>query len=418
MRHLPRDLWILVVNRLDGIDAAAFACVSRDARVAHRASRAFRAVRVARDGTVLEPATGTCDVEVAPGEPVAEALARCPPGGSVLLRPGVHDFPPLDADKEVHVFGRDAATVQTSPFFKCTARTRTATFVNVCFTCEVTIDSSRVRFQGCAFTTEWVGCMEGADVTFAGCRIDAETVIVEGEGTLARFERNLVKNTRLIVESGATSWMINNTIHGGHRDFGIYVRSATATVIGNVIAATGTGITVIDCNQAAQGDRVLIERNEISMGVVGVVLTSDAEADIIDNLMWENKFSITIHNDSNAVVRGNHLWGDGGGSGISVFGSGSGGLVTNNEIACNRMAVHVQYGACPTLVDNVFRSSWVGVHVGNARCAMKRNRTRNVLIPRLAMWHLRVAGTAVMVATVAAMFWCRTWRPRLRWPVS
>ena len=47
------------------------------------------------------------DVCVSTSEPVANALARCPPGGSVLVLPGVHALPPggLRIDRSVHVFG-------------------------------------------------------------------------------------------------------------------------------------------------------------------------------------------------------------------------------------------------------------------------------------------------------------------------
>ena len=74
-------------------DAAALACVCKDAAAALPTSRRHAAVRVGRSGAVLEPANGAFDVTVAPGEDVQAALDRCPPGGCVLLLPGVHAGP-------------------------------------------------------------------------------------------------------------------------------------------------------------------------------------------------------------------------------------------------------------------------------------------------------------------------------------
>ena len=70
-------------------------------------------MRVKRDGGVLEPASGTFDVTVAPGEGVQAAVDRCPPGGCVLLLPGTHEGP-LTLRQEVHVFGRGLATLWTA----------------------------------------------------------------------------------------------------------------------------------------------------------------------------------------------------------------------------------------------------------------------------------------------------------------
>ena len=67
-----------------------------------------------RSGWVLEPANGTFDVTVAPGEDVQAAVIRCPRGGCVLLLPGTHAGPlMLASGMEVHVFGRGQATLQT-----------------------------------------------------------------------------------------------------------------------------------------------------------------------------------------------------------------------------------------------------------------------------------------------------------------
>ena len=95
-------------------DAAALACMCKDAAAAAPKSKWHSAVRIGLGGFVLAPASGTFDVTVPPGEAVQAAVDRCPPGGCVLLLPGMHDGPlALEASKEVHVFGRGRATLRT-----------------------------------------------------------------------------------------------------------------------------------------------------------------------------------------------------------------------------------------------------------------------------------------------------------------
>ena len=82
---------------------------------AYRGGHWLNAVRNKRNGTVLEPFSGTFDVTVAPGEDVQAAVDRCPRGGCVLLQPGTHEGPlVLRAGQEVHVFGRGQATLRTT----------------------------------------------------------------------------------------------------------------------------------------------------------------------------------------------------------------------------------------------------------------------------------------------------------------
>ena len=96
-------------------DAASLACVCSVTAAAYRESRWPRAVRIKRSGAVLESAEGTFDVTVAPGEGVQAAVDRCPRGGCVLLLPGRHEGPlELRVGQEVHVFGREQATLRTT----------------------------------------------------------------------------------------------------------------------------------------------------------------------------------------------------------------------------------------------------------------------------------------------------------------
>ena len=115
-------------------DAAALACVCANTAAAYRESRWPRSVRIKLSGAVLEPAPGTFDVTVAPGEGVQAAVDRCPRGGCVLLLPGTHAGPlVLAAGKRVHVFGRGQATLRTTAGDVLTSRAFRATFDGVSF---------------------------------------------------------------------------------------------------------------------------------------------------------------------------------------------------------------------------------------------------------------------------------------------
>ena len=143
------------------------------------------AVRVGLDGTVREPASGTFDVTVAPGENVQAAVDVCPPGGSVLLLPGNHDGPlVLVADKVVHVFGRGKATLRaaagTVVKSEAVASTldghiirREAGVTSTRFGSGVWISGGRLRLQACDITSAiYTACVwieGGADPLLTAC---------------------------------------------------------------------------------------------------------------------------------------------------------------------------------------------------------------------------------------------------------
>lgn len=242
------DLWTRIVDRLEGVDAAAFACVSRDAREAYRGSRPFRSVRIARDGSVLRPASGAFDVEVAPGELVASAITRCPRGGSVRLLPGLHVLPNMGENVAVHVFGFDTGTEFSivSAGFQCYALA--SSFVGIRFTTNfVRVSAGRTRFQNCVFLVNVECVNDGADsdddrlndtepTTFDRCYFDDVLVAVAGDGTRACFTDNVFRNTPVFVEDGANARFARNTLHGLHGTQFQIVR-ASATLVGNAIYA-------------------------------------------------------------------------------------------------------------------------------------------------------------------------------------
>ena len=117
------------------------ACSFKAARDAFPQSKWPRAVRIGQSGSVLEPASGSFDVTVAPGQAVQAALDACPAGGSVLLLPGTHEGPlVLPADKEVHVFGRGKATLRTAAGTVLTSESKVATVDGLTVRCEAPFD--------------------------------------------------------------------------------------------------------------------------------------------------------------------------------------------------------------------------------------------------------------------------------------
>ena len=130
---------------------------------------------------MLEPPSGTFDVTVPPGEPVQAAVDRCPPGGCVLLLPGMHDgtlF--LAADKVVHVIGRGRATLRTATGTVVTSRAVMSTLDGLIIRheeglCGTWIRGGRLRLQACDITSAepnfpCVFITSGADPVLVSCK--------------------------------------------------------------------------------------------------------------------------------------------------------------------------------------------------------------------------------------------------------
>ena len=163
------------------------ACVCKATADALLASKWRSAVRIARIGYVLEPAAGAFDVTVAPGEDVQAAVDACPPSGCVLLLSGTHAGPlVLNADKELHVFGRGRATLRTSTGIVLSSEALRSTVDGLAVRREageldvgvggfgVVVKGGALRLQGCDLTCAANGaclCVDGgADPVVASCR--------------------------------------------------------------------------------------------------------------------------------------------------------------------------------------------------------------------------------------------------------
>ena len=141
-------------------------------------------ISVAPDGSgaVREPASGAFNVTVPPGEDVQAAMNRCPPGGSVLLLPGVHEGPlALPPGKVVHVFGRGLATLWTADGNVLTSSAAAATVDGLIVRREaggeddygVWICGGQLRLQACNITSESLACVAfsgGADPIVTHCK--------------------------------------------------------------------------------------------------------------------------------------------------------------------------------------------------------------------------------------------------------
>ena len=172
------------------------ACSFKAAAAAYPRSKWPRKVRAKRDGAVLEPTVDSFDVTVAPGEGVQAAVDRCPPGGCVLLLPGVHagplvlgprevvngEGPPVQvADKEVHVFGRGRATLRAAAGDVLTSAALVSTIDGLAVRrdagegrncCGVQVKSGRLRLQDCkvAGVRDSSVVVSGGDPMFESCK--------------------------------------------------------------------------------------------------------------------------------------------------------------------------------------------------------------------------------------------------------
>ena len=197
-------------------DAASLACAFKAAAAA-LASKWRSAVRIGPGGFVLEPASGSFDVTVAPGEDVQAAVDACPPGGCVLLLPGTHEgplvlgprtmgaeeeeedegaegegeeeeggeenmaVPPvLTADKVVHVFGRGLATLRAATGTVVTSEAAEGTLDGLIVlqdaaedefdsSVDVSIEGGALRMQACDISA-FINIECGADPTIQSCR--------------------------------------------------------------------------------------------------------------------------------------------------------------------------------------------------------------------------------------------------------
>lgn len=111
--ELHVDCYKDIMNFLPcGADAAALACVCQNARTALPLSKFHTMARVGRKGTVSEPASDTFAVTLHPGGLRLDQVV-VPPGGSVLLLPGVYDDLSLhNQTEDLFIFGRGLAHVE------------------------------------------------------------------------------------------------------------------------------------------------------------------------------------------------------------------------------------------------------------------------------------------------------------------
>ena len=382
---------------MNGSDVAAFACVNRETWDAVRASRAYGTVRVARDGTVHPPASGTYDAEVAPGSSVRDAIDRVPRGGCVLLRPGFHEFRGLEADDAVHVFGpaTSVSTVFRSLAAPIDADDELVSVVGITFLRKVEVRAGWLRFQRCKMWNEMETlCDGGASPTFDACHFLGGGMCFLDQGTRVLVRHCVIQHALLAVMDGAHVRMLNNHIYHSPYDNVIHVRDAGADFIGNALflkVPNSLGISVVGAQNA-----VLVESNTIvgCAGSLGMTLVN-SKVCVVDNVFRNNKTSVRV-NSADVDVRGNLLIGTGDGRAVEVVYRGDA-VVSCNEIAHNRIAVCAVNAGRVTVEDNVVRDNAgiVGVIKGGSKIVIGRNKTSRVLCPvTIRWWHVRALAAA------------------------
>ena len=116
---------------------------------------------VGPDGTVCEPVSGRFDAAVRPEDGEAglrAAVASCPDGGTLLLRPGEHALTsPLELPRSLHVFGRGAAVLVGS-------LPRNTELVDCCADGAITLDQVKVDNRSPAGCFTLVVCVKSLDI--------------------------------------------------------------------------------------------------------------------------------------------------------------------------------------------------------------------------------------------------------------
>ena len=445
--NLPSDLLILVVDNLAAWDAASFACVSRDARDAYRASqafqRAFHQVRIARDGEVHEPASGVFDVTVSAvtGESFPDAIARCPRGGCVLLLPGEHGslYTVYVVNNDVHVFGRGRATVNAHVNVRCC----NATFTGTTFTQTVILYGPNysgvlgagvfvdavvgtelgARISHCAFHHMVAWC-DGANPTIDQCFFNGNVFAV-GADTKGRFTRNTVKRVEMHVERGASPLISQNTFFGDSVSMSISVFSPfagnTATIVDNIITDARIGIAFQGLTEHRPFCR--IEGNAIRRCSTGVQVYGMTTAHIANNVLEGNAVGIALAHDSRATIVGNRILGTGLPHGCGIDMQNSEVALINNDFNSNFVHVIIAKKTIATLQDNRFRHGAVNiVRDRNATCTHDRRTSKSSSTSKSSItsksssssnawlrWHLKAAGAGVLGVGLGILF---AFRPR------
>ena len=279
---------------------------------------------------VCEPASGVFDVTVAPGQSLQAALSRCPPGGTVLLLPGMHAGPLVLADKTMHVFGRGQATLVARTVDVVSSTVLKSTLDGIAIRQEgegsagrfaISVTAGRLRVQDCDVTSRsGLGCISvdgvGADPTFVGCRVhDSARVGVAFEGGC----------------------------RGSMRDCDVWGNEKAGIWIGDGAYPS------ISCCKVHDG-------RDVGVGISGVHTTGRLESCEV----WANREAgIWIVQGADPVVSDNRVR-DGLDVGISIGDEGTKGHVEGNVVTGNVGAgIWVQNRAEPTLTDNI-------IHDGHA----------------------------------------------------
>ena len=422
---LPTDLLIQTVDRMDGCDAAAFACACRDAVTAYRESAAYGSVRVAKSGAVLEPASGTFDVEVEPGESVCDAVQRCRSirrGGCVLLRPGAHAVGTdwslfMQCFNDVHIFGRGRAILSgTIVVTSCMA---SLVGVNIVDDVIVTghirpnegVGFGRFRIQECELRA--LTCQMWSCSTVDRCVIRGGVLVSRSN---ARLVGNALENGRLTVNDGATAHVANNRFRFSLGTvFAVAVSGSSATIMDNVIESTGALYSSVGIDFRVGSHACVVERNVIINCEYGIQMADACEASIIHNELRFNLAGLVMFRGSRATFANNHVLAASGAvatnveekaHGVTLANPGTGGSFTANRIEGFDVGVFACDGADASVVDNSFSDCRIGLCINYAQGSFTQNQMHAVKAPLVNYKNrnmIQITGLVITACTLARL---------------
>ena len=424
---LPLDLIIQNVNRMDGCDAAAFACACRDAAAAYRESAAYGSVRVARSGAVLEPASGTFDVEVEPGESVCDAVQRCRSirrGGCVLLRPGAHAVEPnwqlfMQCFNDVHIFGRGRAQLSGNGAIVVTPCMASIVGINIVDDVIVTghvrpnggVGFGRFRIQECELRA--LTCQMWSCSTVDRCVIRGGVLVSRSN---ARLVGNALENGRLTVNDGATAHVANNRFRFSLGTvFAVAVSGSSATIMDNVIESTGALYSSVGIDFRVGSHACVVERNVIINCEYGIQMADACEASIIHNELRFNLAGLVMFRGSRATFANNHVLAasgavatnvEGKAHGVTLANPGTGGSFTANRIEGFDVGVFACDGADASVVDNSFSDCRIGLCINYAQGSFTQNQMHAVKAPLVNYKNkmvFQIAGLGITACTLARL---------------
>jgi nitrous oxidase accessory protein len=297
---------------------------------------------------------------VAPGAPLAEAVAAAPEGTALYLAPGVHDGP-LRIDRRLFVFGpREAVILSRGSGSTVSLEAAGSALVGV------TVDGSGGRF----------------DLLDAAVAVHADDVRVEGVRVVNALFGILAERARRVT-------LRDNEVEGqpgkpfGLRGDGIRLWEVRESLVEGNRLSDGRDLVVW------YAPRNRIARNRVERGRYGTHLMYSPETVAEDNRYLGNVVGIFVMYSRDVVVHRNFLVGSRGAAGVGLGAKDSGNLsVEENWIVANHTGIYLDTSPLYLDEENRFArnalqlcETAVAFHGGSARNRFEDNRFRDNGLP-------------------------------------